>query len=164
MTHLEQLLETNSRCGPKELVLKYSRPRELATRVPCFDAIQSAKSKDFDLVIIDTAGRLHTQENLMEELKKMKRVMGKHIERAPYETLIVLDSNSGQNALIQTEKFNEALGLSGAVLTKLDGSAKGGVAVGLASQFQLPIKMIGVGEGMEDLRPFDANEFVDSII
>tara|TARA_B100000749_G_scaffold280887_2_gene280015 strand:+ start:78423 stop:79637 length:1215 start_codon:yes stop_codon:yes gene_type:complete len=129
-----------------------------------FDAIQSAKSKEYDLVIVDTAGRLHTQENLMEELKKMKRVMGKHIEEAPHETLIVLDSNSGQNALIQTEKFHEALGLTGAVLTKLDGSAKGGVAIGLASQFRLPIKLIGVGESMEDLRPFNPTEFVDSIL
>ena len=129
-----------------------------------FDAIQKAKSKDFDLVIIDTAGRLHTQKNLMEELKKMKRVMDKALPGAPHETLLVLDANSGQNALMQTEQFHQALEVSGVILTKMDGSAKGGVAVGIACEHKLPIKMIGVGEKIEDLRPFSASEFVDSII
>lgn len=129
-----------------------------------FDAINSAKSKNFDVVIVDTAGRLHTQENLMEELKKVKRVISKVMPEAPHDVLIVLDANSGQNALIQTEKFNEALGVTGAVLTKLDGTAKGGVAVGLACEYQIPIKAIGVGERTEDLRGFDAKEFVDSIL
>ena len=130
----------------------------------CFDGCQMAKAKNYDVVILDTAGRLHTQSNLMEELIKMKRVVKKVIPDAPHEVLIVLDSNSGQNALQQADKFNEALGLTGAVLTKLDGTAKGGVAVGLACEFEIPIRAIGVGEGIEDLRPFDPKEFVDSIL
>ena len=129
-----------------------------------FDGCQMAKANGFDVIIVDTAGRLHTQDNLMEELKKMKRVLNKVIPDAPNETLIVLDANSGQNALIQTKNFNQAIGLSGVVLTKLDGSAKGGVAVGLANEFSLPIKFIGVGEAIEDLRSFKPREFVDSII
>ncbi len=129
-----------------------------------FEACQIAKAKNYDLVIIDTAGRLHTQKNLMEELKKMKRVLGKVIPDAPHEVLLVLDANSGQNALVQAKEFNDALGVSGVVLTKLDGTAKGGVAVGLACELHLPIKLIGVGEGIEDLRHFSSQEFVDSII
>lgn len=129
-----------------------------------YDACESAKAKGFDVVIIDTAGRLHTQANLMEELKKMKRVVQKVIPEAPHEVLLVLDANSGQNALIQAKSFNEALDVSGVVLTKLDGSAKGGVAIGLAHELHIPIKLIGVGEGMEDLRPFKSDEFVHSII
>ena len=129
-----------------------------------FDAVQKGASKDFDLIIIDTAGRLHTQKNLMEELKKMKRVMNKALPGSPHETLLVLDANSGQNALMQTEQFHGALEVSGVILTKMDGSAKGGVAVGIACEHKLPIKMIGVGEKIEDLRPFDSTAFVDSIL
>ena len=129
-----------------------------------FDAIKKGESKDFDIVIIDTAGRLHTQKNLMEELKKMKRVMEKAMPSAPHETLLVLDANSGQNALMQTEQFHSALDVTGVILTKMDGSAKGGVAVGIACEHKLPIKMIGVGEKIEDLRPFNSVEFVDSIL
>ncbi len=129
-----------------------------------FDACQLAQSKGFDVVIIDTAGRLHTQKNLMEELKKMKRVIDKQIPGAPHETLLVLDANSGQNALIQAREFHQALTVTGVVLTKLDGTAKGGVAVGLAHELKIPIKLIGVGEKIEDLRPFSSKEFVDSII
>ncbi len=129
-----------------------------------FDAVKKGAAKGFDLVIIDTAGRLHTQKNLMEELKKMKRVMNKAVEGTPHETILVLDANSGQNALMQTEQFHSALGVSGVILTKMDGSAKGGVAVGIACEHKLPIKMIGVGEKIEDLRPFNSNEFVDSIL
>ncbi len=129
-----------------------------------FDAVKKGASRGFDLVIIDTAGRLHTQKNLMEELKKMKRVMNKAVEGTPHETILVLDANSGQNALMQTEQFHQALGVSGVILTKMDGSAKGGVAVGIACEHKLPIKMIGVGEKIEDLRPFNSNEFVDSIL
>jgi fused signal recognition particle receptor len=128
-----------------------------------FDGCASAKANHFDVVIIDTAGRLHTQENLMEELKKMKRVIKKVIPEAPHEVLIVLDANSGQNALVQAKMFNEALTLSGAILTKLDGTAKGGVAVGLACELSLPIRLIGVGEGINDIRNFQPNDFVDSI-
>ncbi|MCB0384542.1 MAG: signal recognition particle-docking protein FtsY, partial [Bdellovibrionales bacterium] len=129
-----------------------------------FDACQMAKARGFDVVIIDTAGRLHTQSNLMEELRKMKRVVQKVIPEAPHETLLVLDANSGQNALMQARNFHDILELSGVVLTKMDGTAKGGVAVGLACELELPIRLIGVGEGIDDLRPFKSEEFVDSII
>jgi fused signal recognition particle receptor len=129
-----------------------------------FDACQMALGRGFDVVIIDTAGRLHTQKNLMEELKKMKRVINKALPGGPHETLLVLDANSGQNALQQAREFHSALEVSGIVLTKLDGTAKGGVAVGLACELGLPIKLIGVGEGIEDLRQFVASEFVNSII
>lgn len=129
-----------------------------------FDALQSARSKGYDVLIVDTAGRLHTQSNLMEELKKMKRVLQKVDETAPHEVLLVLDANSGQNALLQAKNFNEAVSLSGVVLTKLDGTAKGGVAVAVAHELAVPIRLIGVGEGISDLRPFNSQEFVDSIL
>jgi fused signal recognition particle receptor len=107
---------------------------------------------------------LHTQANLMEELRKMKRVMSKVIPEAPHETLIVLDANSGQNALMQAKEFNKALELTGVVLTKMDGTAKGGVAVGLAHDLKIPIRLIGIGEKIGDLRAFSAQEFIDSIL
>lgn len=129
-----------------------------------FDAVAKAKAQGYDVVIIDTAGRLHTQAHLMEELKKMKRVMTKVIEAAPQETLIVLDSNSGQNALAQAKEFHAAVGLTGVILTKMDGTAKGGVAVGLADELQIPIRLIGVGEKVGDLRAFSSQEFIDSIL
>ena len=129
-----------------------------------FKACETAVSGAFDVVIIDTAGRLHTQKNLMEELKKMKRVIAKQLPTAPHEVLLVLDANSGQNALIQAREFHQALEVTGVVLTKLDGSAKGGVAVGLAHELKLPIKLIGVGEGIDDLRRFSSEEFVESIL
>lgn len=129
-----------------------------------FDACQKGKSGQYDLVIVDTAGRLHTQKNLMEELKKIKRVMTKVEPTAPHEVLLVLDANSGQNALMQAQEFHEALGVTGVIITKMDGSAKGGVAVGVACDVGLPVKMIGVGEAVEDLRDFSAQDFVDSIV
>lgn len=128
-----------------------------------FDAVTKGKAQGYDIVIIDTAGRLHTQANLMEEIKKMKRVMSKVIPEAPHETLIVLDANSGQNALMQAKEFHGALTLTGAILTKMDGTAKGGVAVGLAQELQIPIKLIGVGERIQDLRTFSSEEFVNSL-
>lgn len=128
-----------------------------------FDAVAKGKAQNYDVVIVDTAGRLHTQANLMEEIKKMKRVMTKVIPEAPHETLIVLDANSGQNALLQAKEFHNALILTGAILTKMDGTAKGGVAVGLAQELQIPIKLIGVGERIQDLRAFSSQEFVDSL-
>lgn len=128
-----------------------------------FDALSKAKAQNYDIVIVDTAGRLHTQANLMEEIKKIKRVMTKVVPEAPHETLIVLDANSGQNALMQAKEFHKALELTGAILTKMDGTAKGGVAVGLAQELKLPIKLIGVGERIQDLRTFSAQEFVDSL-
>jgi fused signal recognition particle receptor len=129
-----------------------------------YDAVNKAQAKGFDVVIVDTAGRLHTQTNLMEELKKIKRVMQKVNATAPHEVILVLDANSGQNALVQAEQFNQALQVTGVILTKMDGSAKGGVAIGVACDVGLPVKMIGVGEAVEDLRPFSANDFVDSIL
>ena len=121
-----------------------------------FDAIQKGKARGFDVVIVDTAGRLHTQKNLMEELKKMKRVVKKVMEDAPHETLLVLDANSGQNALVQANEFHEALDVTGVVLTKMDGTAKGGVALGVAHELKIPVKLIGVGEGIHDLRNFES--------
>jgi fused signal recognition particle receptor len=129
-----------------------------------FEAVQAAKTKEFDVVIIDTAGRLHTAKHLMEELKKMQRVVKKLSPEAPHEILLVLDANSGQNALQQAREFHSALQVTGVVLTKLDGTAKGGVAVGVACELGLPIKLIGVGESIEDLRHFNSKEFVDSIL
>ena len=129
-----------------------------------FDACNKGKAGQYDLVIVDTAGRLHTQKNLMEELKKIKRVMAKVDESAPHEVLLVLDANSGQNALMQAQEFHDALGVTGVIITKMDGSAKGGVAVGVACDVGLPVKMIGVGESVEDLRSFSAQDFVTSII
>lgn len=129
-----------------------------------YDAVAKAKGQGFDDVLIDTAGRLHTQANLMDELKKVKRVIQKLVPDAPHEVLLVLDANSGQNALVQAKEFNKALEVTGAILTKMDGTAKGGVAIGLVHETGIPVKMIGVGERIRDLRPFSPKEFVDSIL
>jgi len=128
-----------------------------------FDAVQMAKARNYDLVLIDTAGRLHTQANLMEELKKVKRVIQKLDPEAPHETLIVLDANSGQNALVQAQKFNEVLKLSGAVFTKMDGTAKGGVVLGLASSLQIPTVFLGIGESMEALTGFNPSDYAEAL-
>lgn len=129
-----------------------------------FDAVTRAKSQGFDFVILDTAGRLHTQAPLMEELKKVKRVMAKVIPEAPHDTWIVLDANSGQNALLQAREFHQALGLTGAVLTKMDGTAKGGVALGVVDQIGIPVRLVGIGEKIHHLKTFDYAEYVDSIL
>lgn len=128
-----------------------------------FDALQSAKAKGIDVLIADTAGRLHTKSNLMDELKKIKRIMGKLDEAAPHEVLLILDAGTGQNALSQARLFNEAVTLTGLALTKLDGTAKGGVIFALANQLRVPIRFIGVGEKIEDLQDFDARSFVDAL-
>ncbi|MEO8039090.1 MAG: signal recognition particle-docking protein FtsY [Betaproteobacteria bacterium] len=128
-----------------------------------FDAIQSALARRIDVVLADTAGRLPTQLHLMEELKKVKRVTAKALPGAPHETLLVLDANTGQNAVAQVKAFDDALGLSGLILTKLDGTAKGGVIAAIARERPIPLRFIGVGEGIEDLRPFDARAFVDAL-
>lgn len=131
-----------------------------------FDAVNAAKARDIDIVLADTAGRLTTQLHLMEEIKKVKRVIGKAISDAPHEVLVVLDANTGQNAIMQVKAFDEALGVTGLILTKLDGTAKGGVIAAIAGQYpQNPpaLRFIGVGEGLEDLRPFDAHEFVGAL-
>ncbi|NLO81193.1 MAG: signal recognition particle-docking protein FtsY [Xanthomonadaceae bacterium] len=129
-----------------------------------FDALQAARARGTDVLIADTAGRLHTQSNLMEELRKVVRVLGKLDPDAPHETLLVLDASTGQNALNQAKKFHEAVELDGIVLTKLDGTARGGVIFAIAEALQLPIRFIGVGEGVDDLRPFDAEEFVAALL
>lgn len=128
-----------------------------------FDGVQSAHSKNIDVLIADTAGRLHTKDNLMEELKKVKRIMAKLDDTAPHEVLLVLDAGTGQNALSQAKQFNAAIGLTGLVLTKLDGTAKGGVIFALAKQTGIPIRFIGVGEGIDDLQDFNAETFVDAL-
>lgn len=129
-----------------------------------FDALQSAKARNIDVLIADTAGRLHTQASLMDELAKVKRVLGKIDETAPHETLIVLDGGTGQNALNQAEQFNAAMQLSGMVVTKLDGTAKGGIVFAIAEHLQLPIRFIGVGEQVADLEVFEAERFIDALI
>lgn len=128
-----------------------------------FDAVQSAAAKGVDVLIADTAGRLHTKANLMDELKKVKRIMGRLDDSAPHEVLLVLDAGTGQNALSQAKIFNEAVELTGLVLTKLDGTAKGGVIFALARQMHIPIRYIGVGEKIDDLQDFDAERFVDAL-
>ncbi len=129
-----------------------------------FDALQAAKARNIDILIADTAGRLHTQSNLMEELKKVKRVMGKLDDSAPHEVMIVLDAGTGQNALSQVVQFNESVGITGITLSKLDGTAKGGIIFAIAKKTGLPIRYIGVGETIDDLRPFHAEEFVDALL
>ncbi|OLU34633.1 signal recognition particle-docking protein FtsY [Pseudomonas sp. PA27(2017)] len=128
-----------------------------------FDAVQAAKSRGMDVLIADTAGRLHTKDNLMEELKKVRRVIGKLDDSAPHEVLLVLDAGTGQNAINQAKQFNQTVNLTGLALTKLDGTAKGGVIFALAKQFGLPIRYIGVGEGIDDLRTFEAEPFVQAL-
>jgi len=128
-----------------------------------FDSLSSAISKKADVVIIDTAGRLHTKINLMEELKKIKRVMDKKIPGAPHEILLVLDATTGQNAISQARLFNEAVDVTGLALTKLDGTAKGGIVINICHEFNIPIRFIGIGEQMEDLRDFEPNEFVEAL-
>lgn len=128
-----------------------------------FDAVQSGIAKQCDLVIADTAGRLHTQHHLMAELAKVKRVISKLDDTAPHEVMLVLDATMGQNALAQAKQFHEAIGLTGITLTKLDGTAKGGIIFAIADQLKLPIRFVGVGEGIDDLRPFDADAFIDAL-
>jgi len=128
-----------------------------------FDAVAAASARGCDLVLIDTAGRLHTKVNLMEELKKIKRTVAKQLPGAPHEILLVLDATTGQNALSQAQLFHDALGVSGLALTKLDGTAKGGIVIGICSSLNIPLKYIGIGEQIEDLRPFNAAQFIDAL-
>lgn len=128
-----------------------------------FDALQAASARKMDVLIADTAGRLHTQTNLMDELKKIKRVMGKVDDSVPHEVMLVVDAGTGQNALNQASEFDAAIGLTGITLTKLDGTAKGGIVFAIAKKTGIPIRFVGVGEGIEHLREFDAKEFVDAL-
>lgn len=129
-----------------------------------FDAVQSARAKNIDVVMVDTAGRLPTQLHLMEELKKVKRVIGKGMDTAPHEIILVIDGNTGQNALTQVKSFDEALGLTGLIVTKLDGTPKGGILAAIAKNHPIPVYFIGVGEKIDDLQPFDAQEFAKALL
>jgi fused signal recognition particle receptor len=129
-----------------------------------FDGVAAAEARGADVVICDTAGRLHTHGNLMEELSKVRRVIAKQIPDAPHETLVVIDATTGQNGIRQAQEFAKSVEVTGAVLTKLDGSAKGGVALGIAAELGIPVKLIGIGESLEDLRPFDAEQFARALI
>jgi fused signal recognition particle receptor len=129
-----------------------------------YDAIEAAVARGRDVVIVDTAGRLHTQTNLMEELAKVRRVIERRLDGAPHETLLVVDATTGQNGLQQARLFGEAVDVSGVALTKLDGSAKGGVALAIAHELGLPVKLVGVGEGLDDLRPFDARDYAIALL
>ena len=142
-------------------VIKHGEGSDPAAVV--FDALQAAKARRTELVIVDTAGRLQTKSNLMQELEKIYRVIGREVPGAPHETLLVLDAGTGQNAISQAELFSQVAPVTGVVLTKLDGTAKGGVTIGITAQLDIPIKWIGVGEGIDDLRPFHAEDFVNAL-
>ncbi len=157
---VEQLKEWGAR--NKVQVVAQGQGADSASVV--FDALQSAKAKGVDVLICDTAGRLHTQSNLMQELAKVKRVLSKIDVEAPHETLLVIDGSMGQNALIQARQFHQAVGLSGIAITKLDGTAKGGIVFQVADELKLPLRFIGVGEKIEDLREFRAGEFLDTLL
>lgn len=129
-----------------------------------YDALQSAKARGIDILLADTAGRLHTQTNLMDELKKVKRVMQKLDENAPHEVMLIVDSGIGQNALVQAQQFNQALGVTGITVTKLDGTAKGGIVFAIAEQLNIPVRFVGVGEGIDDLQEFNAHEFTSALL
>ncbi|MCJ7772056.1 MAG: signal recognition particle-docking protein FtsY [Desulfobacterales bacterium] len=156
----EQLLIWAKRAGA-EIVMHKEKSDPAAV---AYDSIEAALARGIDIVLIDTAGRLHTNTNLMEELKKIKRSIAKKISEAPHEILLVLDATTGQNALSQTEFFNEALGVTGIALTKLDGTAKGGIVISICGNFKIPIKYIGIGEMIEDLQTFDPEQFVSAIL
>lgn len=157
---IEQLREWGNRIG--STVISHSEGADSAA--VAFDTVNHAKAKSKDIVIIDTAGRLHTKKNLMEELRKVHRVIGKVIEKAPHEVLLVIDATTGQNGLVQAKIFKEMVDVTGVVVTKLDGTAKGGIALAIKKELGLPIKFIGIGEDVEDLKPFNAKEFVDALL
>ncbi len=156
---IEQLEEWAKRAGIDIIKQKHGAdPSAVA-----YDAVNAAKARDIDVLLIDTAGRLHTKVNLMEELKKMVRVIKKVDKSAPHEVLLVLDANTGQNAISQAKLFKEAINVTGLVLTKLDGTAKGGIVLAVSNEFNLPVRFIGVGEKIEDLRPFNPEEFINAM-
>lgn len=157
---IEQLEVWTERAGVE--ILK--RPEGADPASVAFDAAKKAKNENYDIVIIDTAGRLHTKKNLMDELGKINRTVLKEIPDADIETLIVLDGTSGQNAVIQAKEFAEVTNITGIVLTKLDGTAKGGVVIGICSELNIPVKFIGVGEGINDLQKFDSKEFAKALL
>jgi fused signal recognition particle receptor len=156
---IEQLMRWSERVGAD--LIKQSSGSDPAAVV--YDALTAAQARGVDLVLIDTAGRLHTKVNLMEELKKVKRVIARQIDSAPHEVLLILDATTGQNAISQTRLFHQELGVSGLVLTKLDGTAKGGIVAGVCQEFQIPIRFIGLGEGLDDLKEFEPEQFVEAL-
>ncbi len=156
---IDQLTIWGDRVGAR--VIKHKSGADPGAVV--FDAIKSAKTKNVDIVIVDTAGRLHTKVPLMEELKKIKRVMNKELPGSPHEILLTLDATTGQNAINQAKIFHEAIGVTGIVLTKLDGTAKGGIIIAIIKELGIPVKMIGIGEKFEDLRDFNAEEFAEAL-
>ena len=129
-----------------------------------FDGLQAAKARGTDVVLCDTAGRLHNKQNLMTELAKMRKIIDRETPDSVKETLLVLDATTGQNGLIQARQFKETAGLTGIILTKLDGTAKGGIVIAIAQELQVPVKFVGLGEGIDDLQPFDAQEFLEAMI
>lgn len=156
---LEQLSIWAQRAG---VDIVKSRPNQDPASV-AFDAVKAASARKIDVVIVDTAGRLHTKYNLMEELKKIKRVMGKSLESAPQEVLLVLDATTGQNGISQAKMFDQAVGVTGIILAKLDGTAKGGIVVAIASQLEIPVRYIGTGEKIDDLEEFEPVDFVEAL-
>lgn len=156
---IEQLEIWGNRVGVD--VIKHQHGADPAA--VAYDSLQAAKARHADVLIVDTAGRLHTKSNLMDELRKIYRVLQREIPDAPHETLLVLDATTGQNAISQAKLFNEAISLTGIVLTKLDGTAKGGVVIGVKQTLEIPVKLIGIGEGLDDLRVFDAEEFSEAL-
>src|ERR671937_199302 len=158
-----EIADLNGALG-EELSAFVGGPRGADPASVAYDAIESATRDGHDVVIVDTAGRLHTQANLMQELAKVRRVIAGRLDGAPHETLLVVDATTGQNGVQQARLFGEAVGVTGVALTKLDGSAKGGIAVAIAYELGLPIKLIGVGEGLDDLRPFDAGDYARALV
>ncbi|MEA2347317.1 MAG: fused signal recognition particle receptor, partial [Thermoleophilaceae bacterium] len=157
---VEQLAEWAERSGADLVKAEQgSDPGAVA-----FDAMEAATARGHDVVILDTAGRLHTQQHLMDELRKIRKVVEGRMPGAPHETLLTIDATTGQNGLRQAQLFREAVDVTGVVLTKLDGTARGGIAVAVASELQVPVKLIGIGEQLDDLRPFDAGDFARAIL
>ncbi|KAF0122025.1 MAG: fused signal recognition particle receptor [bacterium] len=156
---IEQLEIWGERAGCK--VIKHQNGADPSAVV--FDSIKAAQARDIDVLIIDTAGRLHTKVNLMEELKKIQRIIGRELPGAPHEVLLVLDATTGQNAISQAKLFKEATNITGIALTKLDGTAKGGIIVGISGELKIPLRYVGIGEGMDDLKVFNAKEFVEAL-
>ena len=156
---IEQLEIWGERAGCK--VIKHQNGSDPSAVV--FDSIKAAHARDIDVLIIDTAGRLHTKVNLMEELKKIQRIIGRELPGAPHEVLLVLDATTGQNAISQAKLFKEATNITGIALTKLDGTAKGGIIVGISGELKIPLRYVGIGEGMDDLKVFNAKEFVEAL-
>jgi fused signal recognition particle receptor len=157
---IEQLERWGERIGVE--VIRQAAGSDPAAVV--FDAVKAATARSLDVLIVDTAGRLHTKTNLMDELAKLRRVVERQLPGAPHETLMVLDAPTGQNGFAQARMFHEAIGLTGVCLTKLDGTAKGGIVVRIVRELKVPVKLIGLGERVEDLQPFDSQAFVDALV